>query len=72
MGSRIDNPSYYRARAEEAKTIADQMTHPESRRVMESIALSYLTLARFAEHRQSERRLKVLASMNRRRKLGTG
>jgi hypothetical protein len=58
MGSRIDDPRYWRAHAEEARAVADQLTHSESKKVMLEIALGYLSLARLAEQKQADKRLK--------------
>jgi hypothetical protein len=42
-------PQHWRFRAEEARTIADQMTHEESRTIMRRIAMDYDRLAKLAE-----------------------
>jgi hypothetical protein len=48
MPSRND-PGHWRFRAEEARTVADQMTHEESRTIMRRIAMDYDCLAKLAE-----------------------
>lgn len=55
MPHRIDDARRWRARAEEARTIADQMRHPESRRIMLGIAVSYVALAQLAEERDANK-----------------
>jgi hypothetical protein len=42
-------PEHWRFRAEEARTVADQMTHEEERRIMRRIAMDYDRLAKLAE-----------------------
>ena len=44
-----NDPGHWRFRAEEARTIADQMTHEESRTIMRRIASDYDHLAKLAE-----------------------
>jgi hypothetical protein len=53
MGQRIDHARRWRARAEEARTLAEQMTNPETRRIMLGIAVSYVALAQMAEERDA-------------------
>jgi hypothetical protein len=45
----VVDPGHWRFRAEEARTIADQMTHEESRTIMRRIAMDYDRLAKLAE-----------------------
>jgi hypothetical protein len=45
----IWDPTHWRFRAEEARTVADQMTHEEARTIMRRIALDYDRLAKLAE-----------------------
>jgi hypothetical protein len=47
----IDNPEHWRARAEESRTLAEQMNDAESRRIMLGIADSYEFLAEPAVER---------------------
>jgi hypothetical protein len=49
MPSRFRAPEHWRFRAEEARTVADEMTHEESRTIMLRIALDYYRLAKLAE-----------------------
>jgi hypothetical protein len=51
MPSFLDNPEHWRSRAEEARSIADQMKDPEVRRAMLEIAAMYDGLAERAERR---------------------
>ena len=46
---RFWDPEHWRFRAEEARTVADQMTHEESRTIMRRIAMDYDRLAKLAE-----------------------
>jgi hypothetical protein len=45
----IWDPSHWRFRAEEARTVADQMTHEAARTIMRRIAIDYDRLAKVAE-----------------------
>jgi hypothetical protein len=60
MESILDDPKHWRERAEEARTIADQLSDPESKRMILRIAEDYL---RMAEH--AARRAKRAPSNNR-------
>src|SRR5215469_12556087 len=42
----VSDPEHWRFRAEEARTVADQMTHEEARTIMRRIALDYDRLAK--------------------------
>ena len=44
-----NDPGHWRLRAEEARTIGDQMTHEEARTIMRRIAMDYDRLAKLAE-----------------------
>jgi hypothetical protein len=46
---RFWDPNHWRFRAEETRTVADQMTHEEARTIMRRIALDYDRLAKLAE-----------------------
>ena len=46
---RIDDAKQWRARAEEAHSLAKQLTNPEGKRIMLGVAVSYVTLAQMAE-----------------------
>jgi hypothetical protein len=47
-GEFVWDPELWRFRAEEARTIADQMTNEEARTIMRRIAMDYDRLARLA------------------------
>jgi len=47
----INDPKYWRERAEEARIIADQLTDPDAKRRMLRIADDYEELAKRAERR---------------------
>jgi hypothetical protein len=49
------NREHWRFRAEEARTVADQMTHEVARTIMRRIAIDYDRLAKLAEAREPER-----------------
>jgi hypothetical protein len=49
MPSRFWDPAHWRFRAEESRTIADQMIHEEARTIMRRIAMDYDRLAKLAE-----------------------
>lgn len=51
MPKLLDNPAHWRARAEEVRTIADQLDDPKAREMMLKIADTYEKLARNAEAR---------------------
>ena len=45
----ILDPTHWRFRAEEARTVADQMTHEGARTIIRRIAMDYDRLAKLAE-----------------------
>jgi hypothetical protein len=53
MAQRIDGARQWRARAEEARNLVDQLASDEARRIMLGIALSYLALAHMADERDA-------------------
>ena len=59
---RFWDPEHWRFRAEETRTVADQMTHEEARTIMRRIAMDYDRLAKLAARivTQSFSRAKVL------------
>ena len=50
-GSILDDPKHWLERAEEARSIADQLSDPDSRRMMLRIAEDYERLANHARRR---------------------
>jgi len=48
------DPDHWRFRAEEARTVADQMTHEEARMIMRRIAMDYDRLAKLAEEQLAD------------------
>jgi hypothetical protein len=54
MKTLMNNPVHWRNRAEEARVNAEQMSDPESKRMMLEIAEGYLRLAERAERRLHE------------------
>lgn len=54
MPASIDDAKVWRARAEEARDLAQQLRDPESRRIMLGIAVSYVILAQRAEERNKK------------------
>jgi hypothetical protein len=53
MSNLLDNPDWWRKRAEEARIIADSMRNAEGKRMMCEVAASYEELARRAEARRT-------------------
>jgi hypothetical protein len=50
----IWDPNHWRFRAEEARTVADQMTHETARTIMRRIANDYDRLAKLAEEQLAD------------------
>ena len=48
MTSLLDDPEHWRSRAEEARTVAEQLADPEAKRTMLRIATDYEKLAQHA------------------------
>jgi hypothetical protein len=53
----IDDPEFWRSRAEEVRVIADDLKEAEARAIMDRIANDYERLAIRAEHRRMRRRM---------------
>jgi hypothetical protein len=51
--SHLNDPSHWRARAIEARTMAEHITDPASKQLMINVAAEYEELARRAEERRS-------------------
>jgi len=48
------DPEHWRLRAEEARTVGDQMTHEDARTIMRRIANDYDRLAKVAEEQLAD------------------
>ena len=44
------DPEHWRFRAEEARSVSEEMHHPEAKQMMQSVAQTYERLAQIAEH----------------------
>jgi hypothetical protein len=53
-GKFIWDPAHWRFRAEETRTVADQMTHEAARTIMRRIANDYDRLAKVAEEQLAD------------------
>jgi hypothetical protein len=53
MPHRIDDAKHWRAQAEKARELAEQLTNPESKRLMLGIAVSFVALAQIAAERDA-------------------
>ena len=51
---RFWDPEHWRFRAEESRTVADQMTHEDARTIMRRIANDYDRLAKVAEEQLAD------------------
>ena len=51
----LDDPDHWRARAEEARALADQMTSDDTKETMLRIAKDYDRLAELAERRREKK-----------------
>jgi hypothetical protein len=56
----IWDPNHWRFRAEEARTVADQMTHETARTIMRRIALDYDRLAKLAEEQLADQERRAI------------
>jgi hypothetical protein len=56
MPQRIDDARQWRARAAEARELAEQLASDDARQIMLGIALGYVALAQMADKRSVERR----------------
>jgi hypothetical protein len=54
------DPEHWRFRAEEARTVADQMTHEESRAIIRRIANDYDHLAKVAEEQLADQEKRAI------------
>ena len=54
MSSLLDDPEHWRSRAEEARSVAEQLSDPEAKRTMLRIAAEYELLAERAERRPTK------------------
>jgi hypothetical protein len=52
MARQTNSAKFWRSRAEEVLALADQMTDPECRRLLLTVAYTYTQLARHAEERE--------------------
>ena len=56
MPQRIDDVRQWRARAEEARELAEQLASYEAKRILLGIAVSYVALAQMADKPEARRR----------------
>jgi hypothetical protein len=54
MSSLLDDPEHWRSRAEEGRSVAEQLSDPEAKRTMLRIAADYELLAEQAERRPTK------------------
>ncbi len=50
----IDNPEYWRSRAEEARALAEMLEDPEAKRMMMDVVEGYERLAEYAVRRKQD------------------
>jgi hypothetical protein len=51
-GTNLQNPEFWRFRAEEVRTLADEMKHAETKAIMARIAEDYERIAKIVERQQ--------------------
>jgi hypothetical protein len=56
MAGLVDNPEYWRGRAEETRTLADAMKDETSKKIMRGIAEDYERMAKRAVERRKEKK----------------
>ena len=54
--NKLDNPEYWRYRAEEVRSIADEMRHGEPKAIMLRIAEDYERIARLVEQQVRDKK----------------
>jgi len=54
--NKLDNPEFWRFRAEEARTIADDMKHDDPKAMVLRIAEDYERIAKFFEQQAGDKR----------------
>ena len=62
----LDDPKHWRDRAEEVRSLADQMSDPTTRRMLEGVADDYENLAKGAEERKAVSMARSVARMTER------
>jgi len=55
LPAHVDDPGYWRARAEEVRAIADDMKHSRSKEIMLGIAEDYEKIAQITEARLQQK-----------------
>jgi hypothetical protein len=54
------DPQHWRFRAEEARTVADQMTHEGARTIMRRVAMDYDRFAKLAEEQLADQEKRTI------------
>ena len=54
--SNLQNPEFWRYRAEEVRTLADEMKHAETKKIMERIADDYERIAKIVQQHSRDSR----------------